>query len=63
MDPMLMCKGNDYEKGKEKSYEEDNSTATNYTPMNFLELTTTNLNFQALTVSLMMIIFYPNIIL
>jgi hypothetical protein len=50
LDSVLLCKRNEDEKWKEQSYEEDDSAAASYTPMNSLELTTTNLSFQALTV-------------
>ncbi|KAH8975383.1 hypothetical protein BDL97_01G154100 [Sphagnum fallax] len=50
LDSVLFCKGNEDEKWKEQSHEEDDSAAASYTPMNSLELTTTNLSFQALTV-------------
>jgi hypothetical protein len=50
LDSVLLCKRNEDEKWKEQSYEEEDSAAASYTPMNSLELTTTNLSFQALTV-------------
>jgi hypothetical protein len=50
LDSVLLCKGNEDEKLMEQSYEEDDSAAASYTAMNSLELTTTNLSFQALAV-------------